>query len=761
MVDAGQGPYLAKNETSEFAPTPETGHGTYFKPALRRDGDPGMEKLVIDLTDCYGIQKLYKDIDLSKGHVAIYASNGTMKSSLAQTFKDEAEGAESRDRIFGRVGKRHISIGGKKIPPDSIMVIESRVSTDGMPESSSGILANEGLQKEHNSVIKELETRRKKLISHLAKSSRLTKDDVEKTVLRDFGKDGVAKLPEILRQYQKNSSHNESMREVKYADVLGDEVWEKLQGISGQLQAYVQNYKRAIEASEYWNEEFDHNSAEKIGKALDKSGFFRSKHAVKFNKDGKDGAEASDYPAVREFLGREKEKIAKLMGPEWREIDDQMAKTGGLTKFRAHVAGDGILLDLVLNRREELRKKLWHGYFENAGQLVADLVEFHDSSENEIQGMTDRANREATRWDHVVGLFNSRFSVPFKVEITDRPRAILDGKTPTLQFKYEKSGETETVAVKDLDAYMSTGEKRAFYILNVLFKIEARIKAGSRTIIVLDDIVDSFDYANKYAIIQYLKDISEHGFFRLIILTHNFDFFRSIANRGIAGRENCYYVNKEAGRITFRPATDVKSPLGSMEQGGRKAENLVAAIPLARNLVECRDGQDGKYDRLTSLLHWKQNTQEIRLGELQGVLDDVMGDALKDAIPENPGRDCGSDGAYDFIAHTARRCSDSSEDSLPVRVALAVAIRLEAERFMYGRLKMRPPGERVRAKTHDLITRCRDENLPESDMDALEKVGIMVPDFVHLNAFMYEPLIDIDGGTLRDLFRTVSGLNSA
>ena len=721
-----------------------------------------MEELLIDLTDCYGIRKFNETIKLSKGHVAIYASNGTMKSSLAQTFKDEAEGVESRDRIFGRVGKRHISIDGKKIPQDSIMVIESRASTDGMPESSSGILANESLQKEHNSVITELESRRKKLIVHLAKSSGLTKDDVEETVLRDFGRAEIAELPEVLRQYQKNSLHEESLREVKYADVLDGEVLEKLRGISGRLKAYVQNYKKAIKASEYWNEGFDHNSAEKIGKTLDKSGFFKSRHAVKFNKDGKDGAEASDYPTLREFLVREKEKITELMGPEWGEIDAQMAKTGGLTKFRAHVAGDGRLLDLVLNRREELSKKLWHGYFENAEQLVADLIEFHDSSEKEIQDMTARANREATRWDHVVRLFNSRFSVPFKVEITNRPRAILDGKTPTLQFKYKKSGEMETVAVKDLDAYMSTGEKRAFYILNVLFKIEARIKAESNTIIVLDDIVDSFDYANKYAIIQYLKDISEHEFFHLIILTHNFDFFRSIANREIASRGNCYYVNKTEESVALEVASDVTSPLGGMKKDGKKGENLVAAIPLARNLVECRDGKNqknGKYDRLTSLLHWKQNTKEIRLDELQAMLDNVMKDSLKDAIPDNPGLDCGSDRAYDFIMHTARRCSDSGEDSLHARVALAVAIRLEAERFMYGRLNIRPPSECDHAKTYYLITKYR-KKFPESDMSALEKVGIMVPDFIHLNAFMYEPLVDIDGSSLRDLFRKVRDLNS-
>ena len=54
---------------------------------------------------------------------------------------------------------------------------------------------------------------------------------------------------------------------------------------------------------------------------------------------------------------------------------------------------------------------------------------------------------------------------------------------------------------------LSTGEKKALYVLNVMFEVETRIKENRETLIIVDDIADSFDYQNKYAIIEYLKDI--------------------------------------------------------------------------------------------------------------------------------------------------------------------------------------------------------------------------------------------------------------
>ncbi len=48
-----------------------------------------MQKLSINLENCYGIKKLSKVLDFSEQRTfAIYAANGVMKTSLANTFFD-------------------------------------------------------------------------------------------------------------------------------------------------------------------------------------------------------------------------------------------------------------------------------------------------------------------------------------------------------------------------------------------------------------------------------------------------------------------------------------------------------------------------------------------------------------------------------------------------------------------------------------------------------------------------------------------------
>lgn len=60
-----------------------------------------MNKLNVELENCYGIKKLQAQLDFSQNKAyAIYAPNGAMKTSLAQTFKDIASGTASKDRIF-------------------------------------------------------------------------------------------------------------------------------------------------------------------------------------------------------------------------------------------------------------------------------------------------------------------------------------------------------------------------------------------------------------------------------------------------------------------------------------------------------------------------------------------------------------------------------------------------------------------------------------------------------------------------------------
>jgi hypothetical protein len=60
-----------------------------------------MKKLDIELANCHGIRELRASFRFTSGNaVAVYAPNGTMKTSFALTLADLARGAETPDRMF-------------------------------------------------------------------------------------------------------------------------------------------------------------------------------------------------------------------------------------------------------------------------------------------------------------------------------------------------------------------------------------------------------------------------------------------------------------------------------------------------------------------------------------------------------------------------------------------------------------------------------------------------------------------------------------
>src|SRR3546814_7691765 len=160
-------------------------------------------------------------------------------------------------------------------------------------------------------------------------------------------------------------------------------------------------------------------------------------------------------------------------------------------------------------------------------------------------------------------------------------------KIPKLGFTFKELGDRKDVEKDALLEVLSTGELIAFYILNIIFEIRAREKAGQKTLIIVDDVADSFDYKNKYAIIQYLKDISENDNFRQVILTHNFDFFRTIQSRFVSYK-SCFMVTRKEGGIEVNKAVGVKNIFVKdwKIRFGNVPRKRIASIPFMRNLVE-------------------------------------------------------------------------------------------------------------------------------------------------------------------------------
>jgi len=68
-----------------------------------------MKTLKINFQYCYGIKKLEAEFDFSSKRVfAIYAPNGTMKTSFAKSFKDLSRGEQPKDLVFQENQKKFL-----------------------------------------------------------------------------------------------------------------------------------------------------------------------------------------------------------------------------------------------------------------------------------------------------------------------------------------------------------------------------------------------------------------------------------------------------------------------------------------------------------------------------------------------------------------------------------------------------------------------------------------------------------------------------
>ena len=121
---------------------------------------------------------------------------------------------------------------------------------------------------------------------------------------------------------------------------------------------------------------------------------------------------------------------------------------------------------------------------------------------------------------------------------------------------------------------------------------------------------------------------------------------------------------------------------------------------------------------------------------------------------------------YGLLFEAAKdSCNYGGGAKLEHKVVLAIAVRVKAEEYLrkirIGQFRgCKQFGELVAAfkkmaqEKHGAI-----EQKYLSLKDVLERVSIVVPEYIHVNSFMYEPLIDTDVRTLIDLYNEVSTWN--
>ena len=681
-----------------------------------------------------------------------------MKTSLSKTFDDIAKGRPTSDLIFPeRPNRRDVTYDdGNAVEAENVFVIEP-YNQDFSSEKTSLLLVNQVLKKQYDAALKAISGEQQNLFAKLKQLSGLTGRTVtpESEFCRCFNKKSALDGIEALRDVVEAGGASD-LSTIVYAELFNEKTLAFLESgaIASQLKEYISKYNDLVSQSPILSKAFNHYHASTVNKQLTANGFFAAQHSVNLkSSEGEERIESAEE--LTKKIDGEKQKIFadKELSGKFDAIDKKI-QNDDLRKFRDYLFDNQHILALLQDFKK-LQKEIWIAYLIDQKELFIRLCEEYKNGKEIIEKSVAQAKTERTDWETVVAMFNRRFSVPFTMRVANQDEVILKGSAPQIAFVFADSESSGSVDRDALLKVLSQGEKRALYILNILFEIYTRQKQDKETLLLVDDIADSFDYKNKYAIIEYLRDIANSGKFKCIFLSHNFDFHRTVGSRLNVQRKKRLHAQRNGRAVLLSEEQYQKNPFLFWKDNLSTPRYCICAIPFVRNLAEyC--GQKADYDVLTSLLHIKPDTRGITCKNLGDLYKRVLVDKQKLVLNEP------SKPVVDLIFESALEIANEAlaNAELESKIVLSIAIRLKAESHMIARLNNLPFVNAIQEnQTLELLKEYKARLVGSNEeIDLLEQVNLMTPENIHLNSFMFEPILDMGSEHLRKLYSAVSAL---
>ncbi len=739
--------------------------------------------------NCYGLKKFeLKEIDFTTLNKAIiYAPNGVMKTSLSNVFNDISKGNKTVDRIFKDL-KSSYNIkyysnnytNEQLSKNENIYVVKSFDEKFELTKETIGtLLADEKTRKDYEILISEFSEELSEFKNNLIVLSGINQKDIENQLRNDFQinkKSDWVDIFNILNDSYTRIDDVELFDKIKYTDLINDktELIMKDKNFLELIDKYIELLNQLISNNEILSKSFSDYNAEELGKSLKKHNLFKNNHKIVLQN----GMEIKSIKEWNDVINEQLDKIYSTpeIGKALQDLKKKMTGNENVRTFREIILSNKELI-IYLKDLEKLKKLLWIHYLNILEKDFSSYYEKIASYSIQIKKLYENAEKQAERWENIVAEFNRRFKVPFEVKISNKANFLLKDEAPNLYLTYTRCKGTDEEENADfgkdeLMKSLSMGEKRAMYLLYILFDIEIikekATQGSGKYLIIVDDIADSFDYKNKYAIIEYLSDISENNHIDLLILTHNFDFYRTVVSRIRITRDNCYIVqkkeNEELEMTNFSYLKDYfsKGIVNEIKTGNInndiKKIKLIASIPFYRNLTEYMVLETETLN-LTCLLHLKSNpidTSTLKLSDIWNLIPTSLKSGFNNLFSTD-----NDENYLDLIKRLAINICNSPIEKviLENKILLSIAIRLELEKF----LKQVLIDNSISLECNGVQTRIWSERakqfLTKEQIKIVDEVNLMTPESIHLNSFMYEPIIDMSDWSLKELYKNVLNLN--
>lgn len=700
-----------------------------------------MELFLKKVENAFGIKSLHLNLENDKKmyQELIYSKNGSFKTSFSNTLYNLSNGTLENvfDRLTDEKAILDISIleNGKEIKNfDNRFVVFSRE----IYEQHSKLLSDYSSELETLTIDKKNSEYINELLTEETIEIKLQIDNYLKGTGLNFEilldmfsnlEDGY--LDRIIQLL--NTIINHEAQDISEINIK--KIYQKAYDIVDQseFQSKISNYIQVLENkinAQLFDKNFNENNCLQFINNVDKAKYLsETKSRGLFLKD----KVYYDIDEIKKIFEEEIKKISK--DPEIIEQSKEITKLMGTAKESEFLKESIQKNPLLVKQLSAGRKNILLSYLKSSSIDYNYWLEVVKKAKKELNNVLKIAQDKQTNFERAIEIYKNRFHPIFDIKIVNKAESMLGIKTPTITFYHNRYCEIPVSETK-LSQILSSGEKTTLNILKFIVEYENCKKY--HPFIILDDIVETFDYSNRYAFMEYINDLVNLDV-PTIVMTHNFEFYRTVSKRIPKLRKSVASANSN-GVVDIQTNNRINKNMENV----LKCSNIYdffCAIPYLREIKTILL-EDTK--TLDSCLHYKENTSKL---QIKDILLQFPSNAIKSLkIDEN-------DIYMEKLFEIADNLSGFDDFDIVKKTILSLSCRLLIER-------------KIIANNFNLLTNINTnqtaqlldlygEKLFPNVKKYLEAVQLSTPEFIHANAFMYEPLIDINGKYLFELYNQI------
>ena len=158
---------------------------------------------------------------------------------------------------------------------------------------------------------------------------------------------------------------------------------------------------------------------------------------------------------------------------------------------------------------------------------------------------------------------------------------------------------------------------------------------------------------------------------------------------------------------------------------------------------------------LTTILHNKEEGINLTLKDLEDIYKewDICD------FSDSQKAECK---VFTLICDEAENISHQKQSKINLinKLVLSMAIRIKAESYMIDQLGGFESIEEIKGdQTRKLLLNYKNNFDDEYTIELFEEVAMMTPENIHINSFMYEPILDMDDFYLKNLYNQLLELS--